>query len=310
MKRHEYWRHQYRKNRYLRHLSDEELHQRGRDVFNINLTLTLEKQIGLLSIQDFGSEAMERWTHYLEECSLRGFRYEDGMKQMRVKDAVPDLLGDLGERASAALRAEGGLKTAQLLKFGKAKYLTPLIEEGKLRIQPASSFSDPLHNAAVGDNETTRSFKMAISGEKILDLMTEHGLPRDMANRDDLEIHVQYFTDYWMTCFGRALQPRMAVDFDADSMVAVLNKDEFYRRLRRAFREKVDYSSMKHGPVQYFDPYLPNCNFKAIPLIKPLKYYYQHEYRYFWLPSEPVDRLDFVDIEMGPLGDICRLITW
>jgi hypothetical protein len=58
----------------------------------------------------------------------------------------------------------------------------------------------------------------------------------------------------------------MAVDFEADSMVAVLDKDEFYRRLRRAFREKMDYSSMKHGPVQYFDPYLPNCNFETCQL--------------------------------------------
>lgn len=264
-------------------------------------------------MHDFGSEAMERWTHYLEECAVRGVGYEYAMKQMMVKEAFPDLIGDIGKRASAALAAlqeEGNLSKAQLFKFGKSKYLTQLIEKGKLRIQPASSFSDPKHNTAVGDNEITRSFKMAISGNKILELLTKNGLPREMADQNNLEIDIKYFTDYWMTCFCLYPKPRMAVDFEADSMISFFNKEEFYRRLRLAFQEKTSYSLMEHGSVEYFDPYLPDCNFKAIPLIKPLKYYYQHEYRFFWLPSEPVDRLEFVDIEMGPLDDICRLITW
>lgn len=306
MARHERWRAKYRKSRYLWHLSDEELHQRGRDALNVNLSVTEEAKIGLLLPQTFGSEAMERWTHYLEECSLRGFDYVQGMKDMRVKDAVPDLLGDNGRRAAKAIKELKVADKGQLFKFGKAKYLSALLNEGKLRIQPASSFASPQHNAAVGDTETVRSFKVVVSAEDLLNRSIADGAQMNA----QLEFTITSFTDYWITCFGRSLQPRMAVDFEADSMLVVYNSEEFRRRLRKAVRNVTDYSKMGHGPVKYFDPYLPTFDIRNIPLIKPFKYYYQHEFRYYWLPVEPAAELTFIDVEMGTLHDICDLVAW
>ena len=303
---HERWRSEYRDNRYLRHLSDEELHQRGRDTLNVNLSVTKDAKIGLLLPQEFGSEAMERWTHYLEECSLRGFEYVQGMKDMGVKDAVPDLLGDNGRRAAKAI---GELKNAdkgQLFKFGKNKYLSPLLSQGKLRIQPASSFASPQHNIAVGDTETARSFNVSV---RVQDLKNRSAGDGSIVNAQ-LEFTISSFTDYWMTCFGKSLQPRMAVDFEADSMLVVYNAEEFRRRLRNAVRNVTNYSKMGHGAVKYFDPYLPNCDIRNIPLIKPFKFYYQHEFRYYWLPIEPVSELKFIEVEMGSLHDICDLVAW
>lgn len=310
MKRHEAWRLAYRGNRYLRHLDQEELNERGSDTFNVILTLTLDGKVAPLDMKEYGSEAMERWTHYLEESSLRGLPLEPGMTGMRLKETIPDFAGDLAKRAAAALLGATRCHKADLVKFGKAKYFRPLLEEGKLRIQGASSFSDPQHNRAVGDNELARSFKLAIRGEELLKLITRHGLPREAAQRNDLEINVEYFTDYWVTCFTTVLQPRLALDFGADAMLAVFDKREFRRRLRNAFRAVSDYHIMRDGPVQYFDPYLPRCDFRAIPLIKPFKYYYQHEYRFFWLPKTPAKRLEYVEVEMGDLSDIAELVTW
>ena len=310
VKRHEYWRAQYGQNRYLQDLDEEELHQRGRDAFNVNLTTNSEAKISLLHPQKFGSEAMERWTHYLEECSLRGFDYEQRMMKMRVKEAIPDLLGTNGRRAAKAIHESQTANAGKLFKFGKSKYLLPLINEGLLRIQPASSFASPQHNVAVGDTETARNFKVSLSAKELSDWAAKSGLPGEFENSAQLEFSITSFTDYWLTCFGQSLQPRMAVDFDADAILVVRNAEEFRRRLRKAVRKVTDYKKMGHGPVKYFDPYSPNCDIRNIPLIKPFKFYYQHEFRYFWLPVEPTNQLKYIEVEMGNLNDLCELVTW
>lgn len=277
---------------------------------NANMTLTMDGLIGMLDIATHGSEAIERFTHYLEECGIRGEPLTMGNNPDALKAIVPNLSGELGQRAAAAIKAAEKTSESQLVKFGQSKYLKPLLEEGKLRIQPASSFSDPKHNNAVGDDEVARTFKMAINSEELLEIITKHGLPREAAGQDSLEIKIEYFSDYWVTCFGAVPTPRMAVDFAADSMLAIYDLREFRRRTRNAFRKATDYHSMKDGPVKYFDPYLPNCDFRAIPLIKPFKYYYQNEYRFFWLPTKPTVKLEFIEIEMGSIADISELITW
>lgn len=311
MQRHDLWRIQYRKNRYLRHLDLEELQQRGRETLNNPLTLTDDGKIGILDLQDFGDESMQWFTHYLEECKLRNLDYTEQMIQLNLRKTMPDLTGDIGQRASAAIksyRSQFGTKI-HLVKFGKSKYLQPFLENGSLRIQSASSFSSPEHNQAVGDDEIRRTFKLAISGADLRKILNERGI-KSIPERENPEIEITYFTDYWVTCFSRCLSPRLSVDFESDAALIVHDTNEFRRRLRIAFRECVDYRTMKHGPVDYFDPYLPKANFNNIPLIKPLRYYYQQEYRYFWLPSEPAQKLDFIDIKMRQIDDIATLLTW
>ena len=297
---------QYQKTRYLRHLSDEELYQRGREAYNATMRTTLEGKMSLLPIKGSGSIPIQRFQHYISECSLRGIDFPEAMAHLKVYENLPDPLDDNGRRAAKAIREFKAADKAQLFKFGKGKYLSPLLNEGKLRIQPASSFASPQHNAAVGDTETTRSFKVSVSEADLQNQLTADG---SIVNAQ-LEFTISSFTDYWMTCFGKSLQPRMAVDFEADSMLVVYNTEEFRRRLRKAVRSVTNYSKMGHGAVKYFDPYLPNCDIQNIPLIKPFKYYYQHEFRYYWLPIEPVSELKFIEVEMGSLHDICDLVAW
>ena len=310
MKRHETWRVWYRLNRYLIHLDIDELHQRGRDTFNVNMTMTLDGKIGILSIQEDGSEAIERFTHYMEECSLRRIFPLMGDKQGDLKESMPDILGERGQAAAKAISAISRMKDVKLFKFGKAKYLELLLNEGKLRIQPASSFLAPFHNKAVGDNEIIRSFKMAFTKQEILRLIAEKGLPKELSAKEYLEINIEYYTDYWVTCFARTLSPRLAVDFEADALIAIYDLPKFQTRLKKAFRQANGYHGLREGRVDYFDPYLPRCDFREVPLIKPFQYYYQKEYRFYWLPRKPSQKLQYVDLEMGNLEDICEMVRW
>lgn len=152
---------------------------------------------------------------------------------------------------------------------------------------------------------------MAIPREELIPILAAHGIKDGIATeRDFVEFEVQFYTDYWVTCFSRFLSPRLAVDFVADSVLIVNDYQEFQNRLKKAFRKIPPYRAMHQGKVVYFDPYLPNCNVKSVPLIKPFKYYYQHEYRFFWFPKKSLPSVDDVDIEMGFMGDICEIVTW
>ena len=310
MKLHEYWRVQYAENRYLRHLNEEELLQRGRDTLNNPLTLTSDSKIGLLDMKEFGPEAMERFTHFLEECRLRGWVFLETARKLRLKETMPDYASELGRRATKAITSSETCSQAKLFKFGKTKYLQQMFHDGALRVQAASSFRDPKHNNAAGDDEITRNLKLAISGAEISRLLAERGISHEPLERDEIEIHVSYFTDYWVTCFAKTLSPRLSIDFEADALLAIHDMQSFYHRLKRGFRAAQPSSTMGHGAVRYFDPYMPNCNFEAIPLIKPFKYYYQQEYRFFWTPNQPAKRLHFVDINVGNLSDLAEIITW
>ncbi len=310
MRRHEAWRAWYQSNRYLKHLDESELWQRGRELMNVNTTLTDDGFFGILEMQKFGTEAIERFTHFLEECQLRELPLDLGNDPESLKERVPDLFGSIGKRATAALRAHPKIKTALLFKFGQARFLRPLLTEGKFRIQPASAFSDPKHNQAVGDNELSRSFSLHVPRPELLALLKRQGLPQQNVDCERFEFHVEYYSDYWVTCFAKALSPRLAVDFNADAMLAVYDVPEFSNRLKKAFRRIPPYRAMQQGSVRYFDPYFPRHDIKAVPLIKPFKYYYQHEYRFFWHPKKPIEKVEFVDIDLGSLEDICELVSW
>ena len=175
MKLHEYWRVQYAENRYLRHLNEEELLQRGRDTINNPLTLESDGKIGLIDMKRFGHEAMERFTHFLEECRLRGWSFLETARKLRLKETMPDYASKLGKRAAKAIESSGTSGKAKLLKFGKAKYLLPMLHDGILRIQAASSFRDPRHNDAASDDEITRNLKLARSSLKNLSEQVEWG---------------------------------------------------------------------------------------------------------------------------------------
>ena len=71
MKRHEWWRFEYRKRRYLEHATDEELKQRLQDLMNNVCDFTAEGKLAMKNPNE-ESEWIILFTHLLEELELRG----------------------------------------------------------------------------------------------------------------------------------------------------------------------------------------------------------------------------------------------
>lgn len=113
--RHEAWRQAYRKQRYCRHLTQQELNQRVRDVFVNILRLTPQAKIGLPPMDLEGVRGMELWTHVLEEMALRHGPYPNGFtRDILHSEPFPDFVGDLGKKPLRFFRQED-LKRARYL---------------------------------------------------------------------------------------------------------------------------------------------------------------------------------------------------
>ena len=140
--RHEYWRRQYRANRYARHLERPELNKRLRDIVVNMLTVTPEAKIGVLKIDNVGVEWMEKWTHALEEMVLRYGPYPNGFdRDILHSEPFPDFASELAGKAARKMSTLGLRRGEVFIKFGKNIYMEQLYRHGQLRLQPGSFFS-------------------------------------------------------------------------------------------------------------------------------------------------------------------------
>ena len=149
LSRQEYWRFEYTCRPYLREASDAALAQRLKGVMNNMSTLTSEGKIGLLPIGPDGERWMKLFTHVLEEYGSRGGLPPIDLSDMPFPNpTAPDL-----PKAVEALKAIQIPKPGQaLVKLGKREYMRELYEKGRIRIAPASSYSDPSLNHAIKDD--------------------------------------------------------------------------------------------------------------------------------------------------------------
>lgn len=305
------WRKDYEKNRFCRHLSEEELQQRVRDIVLNMLILTPEGKVGLGSPENEESlRWMYKWTQVLQEMQLRYGPYPNGFTNGFMKrDRLPDFVGELGKKA-ACIFAERKLDSEKVIvKYGKSEHMGALIARGQLRIQPASYFAAHDHNGAIRDDELNLAVSVVLAREEVLALVVN---PQDVAeNSGDQTFKVNYHSksDYWLYCVTRSLEPRLFVDFGADACVIIKDRVAFAERLQRVAALKLDANTALSGEAMYVDPHQPSTAKIPLPLAKHFRYSYQQEVRFAWLPHAPAKTLTPVDIEIGPLDDIVEFIS-
>jgi hypothetical protein len=307
--RHELWRRQYRANRYARHLSRPELNKRLRDLILNMLTVTPDAKIGLLAMDRVGAELMEKWTHALEEMVLRYGPYPAGFdRDILHSEPFPDFASELAQKAAGRMSQLGLRRGEVLIKFGKRKYMELLRGSGQLRLQPGSFFSRPDHNQAVRDDEMSLPLSFMLTRDQILRLVSN---PRDVPSdliEQRLDIQFETGADFWLYCVTQSVDPRLFVDFEADSCVVIRDRRKFSQRLMGGARERLGRVEFREGRANYVDSLLPKSPKIFVPLSKPFGYAYQDEYRFCWLPEPPVEKVEHVDLEIGPLDDIAELI--
>lgn len=310
MPRHQIWRLQYREKRYARHLSQAELNARIRDILLNQLVLTAEGKVGLIPIDESTRHWPEVWTHVLEEMRLRHGPHPAGFTpDILHSEPFPNYVGELARRATSAMAAIASRGTQTLVKFGKGSHMEALFFRGGLRIQPASFFSVPHHNGAIRDDELRLNWSVVLSRDDVTRLVQNpQDVPAD-AGSQRLDVEFRAPGDYWLYCVAASMQPRLFVDFGADACVVIRDPVAFRQRLHQAGVVALPGAAFFEGAAAYIDPLGPANAKVFVPLAKHFRYSYQREHRFAWLPPSRAERLDHVDVEIGPIEDIAELIV-
>lgn len=305
----EAWQRAYRAEPYARHLSRSELNKRIRDIVLNMLRVTPEAKIGVFPVDAPTGIWWEKWTHALEEMSFRYGPYPAGFdRDVLHSEPFPDFASELAKKSASRMAALGLQQGKVLIKLGQKKWMRQLIERGQLRLTPASFYSRPELNQAVRDDEMTLPMSLSLTREQLLKIVSNpQDVPADV-HQQRLDIEFATGADFWLYCLTRSVEPRLFVDFNADACVVIRNVGEFAYRLRKAANRATGGATARSGRADYVDPLLPTSAKIFIPLSKPFGYAYQDEYRFCWMPKQAVERLEPVDIVLGPLGDIADLI--
>ncbi len=317
--RHIYWRRQYDQRRYMRHLNQHALNYRFRDILLNMLRLQAKPRpvVGFAPLENDGPIWLEKFTHVLEEFQIRYGPHPNGFRPEMISSAqepFPNFASELAKKAAARMASLRLRPGEVLIKFGQRRHMEALLKRGALRLQPASYFFNRDHNVACRDNELCFDLSMALTRDDIVTLVQN---PRDVPQvvRDQhVNVRVSCPTDFWIYCLTNSVEPRLFVDFNADSCVIIRNRDAFRHLVSAsaACEPTLAATTMHNANVTYIDPLLPTKKFSVdmfIPLVKHFAYTYQDEFRFCWVPNASRKQVAPIDLQIGNLSEIADLVV-
>ncbi len=310
MKRHEVWRLQYRSRRYMEHLSDDEVRQRARDVFLNLLVITEEAKIGLPPINPESSYWMELWTHVLEEFALRFGPYPQGIEPAFISEAGIPLPSDPRMESAAAVVARRGLtQGTYLVKYGELTHLQQAYEFGRIRIAPASTYTDPSLNPAIRDRELEIDIQPP-PPEIHLDVFDpKTGIRKGSVTPTRSRITTASRTDYYVYCMSRLFTPRLFFDFNYNACLLITRLQEFTDAIVSQFESRLpDFTGLVKA-VHYIDPLNTTLGDMDVFFCKHFRFAYQREVRCVWLPLTLRTDLQPICLELGSLSSLAELIS-
>lgn len=294
--RHELWRKEYREDRYLEHLDEENIFERCSHLMASLITLESNGKIGMLRHTELNAQSiMIKFTHVLEELGLRGKGLRKGLLD---SVAAPEPSLEFAKKFTEMKSKFGGNK-GYLFKFGQSEFLSKY----SFKIALASSYGK-YDNISQKDSELKATLTpppkdftiTTANGEKIKDI-------------SGVKLQFETSWDYYIFCTSFKLDFRLFNDFEADSCLVIKDRGKFSKVLGEAMNELVPLEEMKYGLVEYFDPVKHNRKGEPeIQFHKHLKYFYQSEHRHVFSPRTQSNLKEEIFLELPELKDICELV--
>lgn len=296
----------YHRDRYLQHLSLEDLIQRTVDVLSNYPTLRPDGRIGLLPIDETGQYWFTLFCNIMTELELRGETLPDGFL---TNAPVPKPTWPSPPRGLVTPESMNVVGD-YLFKYGEERYLRPILEKGLIRLAPASFYSDPSLNLAQKDDELEVSILANPIRVKVqrVDQQTLEDEGEPIHPIGNVNFTLQYPSDYYVFCLASSYDLRLYDDFPSDSCLVIRDPKRFVEKIFAAFEEKVPKWSGCATFVSYYDPLRLEKMPSRVFFHKHFRYSYQKEYRIVLRPPEPVGNLSPLFIEIGSLEEYCDLI--
>lgn len=293
------WRTSYGVDRYLRHLTDDDLLARGRAI----MTNSLFTDRRALPHEFDEREWRELLEHVRYEHERRGLTFRDSIPVAERLAAWPRM-----ELARLAFEKYSG-PVGQLYKFGEARYLEPMLRDGSLRVFPAAYYKDPSLRRAQQDDELER--KVILDGSKLqLTHTAQDGTKRPIHATGKATFTRKSASNFYVWCTSTTFDPRLFDDFGADACLIIHDAGAFIERMHAAMEAALPGWPGCTILVHYYDPVRPGDTLLS-PRDKEFSFAYQREYRFLWDPpfTEPArKRLDHKDLRLGSLEDIAVLL--
>jgi hypothetical protein len=299
--RHELWRRDYRRDRYMRSATIEDIGQRSRDIAANMLGVNEQGQLTPGQMSPEKEQWWVLWTHILEELGLRGAEY--GSVNLIDTEAMPWISAPDAPRGLRILRGKSLPSTSYLARVGQRAHLIDSFERGRFRIAPAASYSDPSLNPAIQDDELSVTVRR--SGDEAVirpfnPTTGEEGDPLPVLGEISYSRRLE--ENFFVLCMTGAYDSRHLDDFGGDAVLLIHNVNRFITRLEKSVRRVRPDLQLAGGRVHYYDPYRVRPDDLIPQMSKHFRYAYQKEFRLVWeRPGLTLHEEPFF-IEMGTSG--------
>ncbi len=322
---------EYHTRRYLRHLSEDELHARiGHLIANV-VYVSARNRYSANNL--YSNYWRGRLAHTAEELVMRG----------SIKPVPPDVLKHLPllgfpTPREPVLTPEHGAPA--FYRYDKLRYLKTLRRHGEIFLRCASTEDATDDVARRDNNELCLQFSF-LAEDLVLTSTSPELAARPWMKTVKLKIFQK--TDYYMFCLSRVYDWRLFGDFsagdpsgagdDAIGCLVITNPREFARRFAAAtaaFKRQRD-PQLSH-PLQLHAQnalYYDTCDAQecaplfedrlVMPFAKRREFTYQHEFRFVIRPGIPdgffptcapeeLPRFERAFLRLGSLEDISKII--
>ena len=301
---------EYRKKRYMEHLSNDDLYRRAKDVIVNCIDINNEGKYAADTSDDFGQFFWVRFTHIVEEYRLRyGTPFRETFDKQNDGSLTIPKNFQLIEKVSTTLTTiQKSTEHQPLYKYGKQFYMANCLTAGQIRVSPASYYRNSSLNYAINDDElsfTTQNHPSNLKIEAFDKLGNFKGQVKPIENKMTFTLK----TDYYLYSLSTRLSPRLFVDFEnADSCLVIKDTTKFLKRLLEAFfKIKKGYFGTL-GDAEYIDPIFSTYSEYDPFFCKHFRYAYQKEFRVCFIPFSDSEKLDPLQLTLGNLEECCDLI--
>ncbi|MFH5927253.1 hypothetical protein [Roseomonas xinghualingensis] len=210
----------------------------------------------------------------------------------------------------------GGRKL--LVRISAKVWSLELLQRGRLRFAPATSYRDAALGGARADDEMSKAYHrpgqvLKITGPRG-EFITPIGDVEFATIRSIERRGVLYDVPYWLCSFSSDLDPRLFTEFpsghlDGDACLVIFDPMAFVQRALPHLIQAAPRATKKLFPIEYFDLYHPAEKRLSLLIAKEMPYAYQREMRFALDPEggSPLAGGDALFVEIGSIEDIAAV---
>jgi hypothetical protein len=238
-------------------------------------------------------------------------KFEQTRHEYMRRGSKPPEVPDYPEHVAVALnQSQPGGDPDFVVRYGERSWLMAMIEKGDVRIAPARSYEVEVASARRDDELEKAGYLLKDS----VRITTEDG--KTIRPKTDVRRSVRMSSNYYVLCASTGFDPRLAAYFPnkagdaADACAVIFDVGAFAERLAAASSARLSGWFFHHNPVWYYDPRdIKLKQYLSAGTHKDFAFAYQREYRFLWAPVSGGDAVDYIHLDLGPLGDIAGLFT-